>query len=223
MAGTSGLVIVDVQRYYLDPAAPFYRWAENRHRGAMSYISKRCNETAIPNIMLMLLAFRKAKLPVFFLRLCGTAPDRSDLHRFFRKANDRACMEGFPGIYPLENDALADMDQRVSPLPGEHIVNKTSFSGFSSGDFATRIRESGIDTLFMTGLATSQCVETTARDASDRGYSIVMVEDAMADYDQDTHQLSLYSSQAVCGGFVVTASYASRDIENVAIEAHQSL
>jgi nicotinamidase-related amidase len=56
-----------------------------------------------------------------------------------------------------------------------------------------------------TGLSTSQCVETTARDASERGYHIVHIEDAQADYDELSHASSLYSSQGVCGGFIMTA------------------
>jgi nicotinamidase-related amidase len=61
-----------------------------------------------------------------------------------------------------------------------------------------------VGTLVFTGLATSQCVETTARDASDRGFRVVHVEDAQADYDEISHTSSLYSSQGVCGGIIVT-------------------
>ena len=57
----------------------------------------------------------------------------------------------------------------------------------------------------MTGLATSQCVETTARDASDRGYGIVHLEDCQADYHEISHRASLIASRSVCGGHVLGA------------------
>ena len=60
--------------------------------------------------------------------------------------------------------------------------------------------EMNIESLVFTGLATSQCVETTARDASDYGYKIIHISDAQADYDENTHIASLYSSAGVCGG-----------------------
>ena len=52
-------------------------------------------------------------------------------------------------------------------------------------------------------MSTSQCVETTARDASDRGYHVIHIEDAQADYDEVSHTHSLCSSQGVCGGYIV--------------------
>jgi len=59
----------------------------------------------------------------------------------------------------------------------------------------------------MTGLATSQCVETTARDASEKGYIVVHVENAQADYSLESHDASLYSSRGVCGGHIVDAEF----------------
>jgi nicotinamidase-related amidase len=48
-------------------------------------------------------------------------------------------------------------------------------------------------------------VETTARDASERGFPVIHVEDAQADYSQDRHDASLYSSTMVCGGWIISS------------------
>ena len=67
--------------------------------------------------------------------------------------------------------------------------------------------ENNIEFLIFTGLATSQCVETTARDASDFGYSIIHIEDAQADYREVEHKCSLFSSASVCGNWITSANY----------------
>lgn len=200
------LVVVDMQRYYLDPSSVFCLWAERNHPGSMAYIAQRCTETVIPNIVLLAPAFRAEGSPVFFLRLCGCLADRSDLHRFFRDANAEAAAVGYPDMYPLSGDPFAEVDPRIVRSQGDIVCDKATFSGFSSGGFGEALRGTAVDTLVFTGLATSQCVETTARDASDRGYSVIMVEDACADYSERLHRMSLYVSSSVCGGDIRTST-----------------
>ena len=106
---------------------------------------------------------------------------------------------------------MSEVVAGIAPEVGDGVFSKTTFSGFSSGGFADGLRESGVRDLVFTGLATSQCVETTARDASDRGYRVVQVEDAQADYTEAAHRMSLAVSRGVCGGAVVrTADVVAR-------------
>jgi nicotinamidase-related amidase len=49
----------------------------------------------------------------------------------------------------------------------------------------------GIKSLVITGVSTNACVETTARDAADRGYACVIVDEATADYDEQAHDATL--------------------------------
>lgn len=199
------LVIVDMQRYYLDEKADFYRYYQDMLPGSMDYIKNRAEKTVIPNIKLLMDACRDKKLTVVFLRLCGLDPERRDLHPFFKEAWDKAKKAGYPDIYPLADDPYSEVVRELSPRGEEREFIKQTFSAFTSSLFEDWLHSEGIDTLIMTGLATSQCVETTARDASDRGYRILQVEDAQADYDQKTHDASLYSSRGVCGGMVLDA------------------
>lgn len=203
--GKWGLVVVDLQRYYVDPGANFVRYFESVHPGASEYVSQRCHRVVLPALVPVVEAARRLARPVLYLRLCGSAPDRSDLHRHFRKSYQKALAAGYPDLYPLIDDPLADVLTPVAPQPGDVVVNKTTYSGFSSSNLEDRLRELGLETLVMTGLATSQCVETTARDASDRGFRIVHLEDCQADYHDITHRASLFASQAVCGGHVYTS------------------
>lgn len=199
-----GLIVVDMQRYYLDRSAPFAQFHEHCDPGCLNYILKRCQHTVTENIRRLCDAAHERKRPVFYLRLCGKAPDRSDLHPIFRQANARAETVGFADIYPLESDPYSDIIPELSPAPTDFTFCKTTFSGFTTSTLADTLHSHGLKRLIITGLATSQCVETTARDAADRGYEIVHVEDAQADYTETTHNASLFSSQGVCGGHILT-------------------
>ncbi len=200
--GQTVLMIVDMQKYYLDRRSDFYRFFEGLYPGCMGYITRRCEEIVVPNIKKLLSFFREFQGRTVYLRLCGTDPERKDLHRFFRNSWLRGRQAGYPSLYPLESEAMSDIIDEISPLQGDTILTKTTFSAFNSTEIDRVFREWNVKEIVFTGLATSQCVETTARDASERGYEVVLLEDAQADYDEATHNASLLSSRGVCGGGV---------------------
>ncbi|MDF1751208.1 MAG: cysteine hydrolase [Verrucomicrobiales bacterium] len=196
------LIVVDLQRYYIDPESNFRRYPESRDPAAFQYIEQRCRDIVVPNVKKLLAHFRDHDWPVVFLRLCGQNPDRSDLHHSFRQSNEVAEAAGYPGIYPLADEPMADVVPDAAPLKGELVLDKVTFSGFTSSDIEDVLIRLDASELVFCGLATSQCVDTTARDAADRGYPVIHVEDAQADYSEMSHQTSLYASQGVCGGCV---------------------
>lgn len=200
--GEWGLVVVDLQRYYVDPKASFVSFFESVHPGASHYISQRCRDIVVPNLSRVVGRTRALGRPIIYLRLCGTRDDRSDLHRHFLKCYHEALAAGFPALYPLASEPLAEVLPEVAPQPGDHVLDKTTYSGFTSSSIESLLRSLKLDRLVMTGLATSQCVETTARDASDRGFGIVHLEDCQADYHEISHRASLFASRSVCGGHI---------------------
>lgn len=197
-----GLVVVDMQRYFLEPTAAYTRYHNLLSPGCMDYMSKRCANVVTPNVARLLALSRTHARPVIFLRLCGASPDRSDLHHAFRSAHVAAAATGVPGLYPLSSEQMSDVSPVLAPRAGEHVLCKTTFSAFTSTDIEAVLKGEGLRRLVFVGTATSQCVEATARDAADRGIDVVMVEDAQADYSHAAHAASLFSSQGVCGGYV---------------------
>lgn len=196
----TGLMIVDMQNYYLLPESPFSRYFDFLYPGSLDYIRGRANDIVIPNIVRLKKEFAKRDLPVIYLRLCGEHPDRLDLHRFFQRSYEEGLHRGFSDVYPLKSDKMSDVIDKLKPSKKDIVVTKTTFSPFSSTVIEEYLLEAGIGRLVMTGLATSQCVETTGRDASERGFDIIQLHDAQADYDEITHNASLLSSRGVCGG-----------------------
>jgi len=202
MLENTALIVVDMQRYYIDPEGDFFKYSESRYPGGMNYIAERCSKTVIPNIMLLLDLYRKTSNKIIYLCLCGTKEDRSDLHRFFKKSQDEGSGSGFNNIYPLKSDKFAKVLKEIKPVKKEKIFYKTTFSAFNSTNIKKYLIKNNIKTLIFTGLATSQCVETTARDASDHGFTVIHIEDAQADYTEKKHIMSLMTSAAVCGSWI---------------------
>jgi nicotinamidase-related amidase len=76
---------------------------------------------------------------------------------------------------------------RLAPEPGDVVVRKRRVGAFSTTDLDEQLRRRGIDTLVLTGIATSGVVLSTVRDAADRDYRILVVEDLCLDSDPEVH------------------------------------
>lgn len=79
----------------------------------------------------------------------------------------------------------------LSPPEGSIIINKRRYSGFFATDLDITLRELGVDTLMITGVCTNICVLYTAVDARSLGYSVVVVRDGVASFDERAHQWAL--------------------------------
>ena len=205
------LMIVDMQRYYLDEESDYCRYFSSIYPGSLVYIRDRCERTVIPNIQKLKLQFSQEGFPVIYLRLCSQDRNRGDLHRFFRESWMHGLEHGYNSVYPLEDDPMSNVVDELKPSAEDTVIKKATFSPFSFTSIEETLRSLGVDTLVFTGLATSQCVETTARAASERGYGVVHIYDAQADYDHNTHEASLLASRGVCGGIV----YSTEDFINL--------
>jgi nicotinamidase-related amidase len=104
---------------------------------------------------------RLASVPVFHLRHDG-GPDDEDLAR------------KTPGW-------LHHPD--VATRSGEPVIDKTTSSGFVSGELDRRLRELGIGTLVVAGLQTDYCIDSNCRVARNLGYDILLAEDVHSTYD----------------------------------------
>ena len=79
-----------------------------------------------------------------------------------------------------------EFNTTVAPEDGETIIAKTLPSSFQGTELREWLDSHKIDTLIVTGLMTHMCVETTARDAAQMGYRVIVVSDATASRDLPT-------------------------------------
>jgi nicotinamidase-related amidase len=100
------------------------------------------------------------------------------------------------------------IDERVDPQPGDIVVRKTRVGAFSTTDLQEQLRERAIDTLILAGISTSGVVLSTVRDAADRDYRILVLEDASADPDPEVHALLTAKIFPRQGQVIATAQLA---------------
>ncbi|HBY97517.1 MAG: cysteine hydrolase [Ardenticatenaceae bacterium] len=188
---TTALVIVDMQH-----TCAHARWGLGRLFRTVDperadYYFSRVERVVVPNTQRLLEFFRSRGLRVMFLALGPILEDGSDLSpNFRRRYQQEEEALGFRVTFPRGTPGYAILPE-IAPRDDELVINKTANSAFNSSDIDRLLRHLGIHSLIVTGVGTDVCVETTARDAIDRGYNCIIVEDACATLDEESHEASL--------------------------------
>ncbi len=81
------------------------------------------------------------------------------------------------------------IDPRIAPADGEIVVRKSRVGAFSTTDLREQLRTRGVDTLVLGGIATSGVVLSTVRDAADRDFRVIVLEDGCFDRDPEVHRV----------------------------------
>jgi nicotinamidase-related amidase len=108
-------------------------------------------------------------------------PEINRAARLFSRAPDRS-IEGTWG---------SEFCEPVKPLPGEFVVYKRGVSALAGTELDRLFRIRDVNTLVLAGVATQFVVEGTARDAVDRGYRVVVLEDCCASRRRNVHDFSI--------------------------------
>lgn len=181
--GRVALLCIDVQ--YLDAAEGHGLFASPESSGvseaSQRYYFDRLRKTVLPNMRRLQDAFRDSALEVIHCRICALTKDGRDRGAGHRRLNLLAA--------PGSKDA--EFLEEVAPADDEIVINKTASGVFSSTNIHYVLSNMGIKTLYLTGVYTNECVETTARDACDLGYFVTVVDDGCATVTKKLHEASL--------------------------------
>jgi nicotinamidase-related amidase len=175
---------------YLDAHPDFGLLAHAKAMGlddSFRYYSDRL-KLIIPNIQRLQGAFRASGLELVHCHIQSLTTSGRDRGDFYKAI----CIEAPAG------SKEAEFIPELAPIGDEVVISKTSSSPFNSSNIDLVLRNLGIRQLFVTGVMTSGCVETTVRDAADRGYDVVLVTDACA---ARTHDMEVKTQEALVGTF----------------------
>lgn len=179
----SALLVVDMQRFFLDTASPTFT----------------CGGVAIlPTVKRLLGAFRQASRPVIFTQHVHHPSDLdSGIMGWWWEGK---CLEGSP-----ESEVHPDL----TPKPSEKIVSKHRYSAFYNTDLETVLRCLKVEDVVVSGIMTNMCCESTARDAYYRDYRVFFLADGTGSITEEMHVASLLN---LAFGFAyVTTSDAVAD------------
>jgi nicotinamidase-related amidase len=145
------------------------------------YYFDTLNGYVLPNVRRLQDDFRRHNLEVIHIRIQSLTKDGRDRS----KGHKRLKLLAPPG------SKEAEFIDSVAPLDDEIVINKTASGVFSSTSLNYVLKNMGINSLFIVGVYTNECVETTVRDACDLGYLVTMVEDCCTTVTPELHQASL--------------------------------
>jgi nicotinamidase-related amidase len=94
-----------------------------------------------------------------------------------------------------------DIIAALYPQQDEPVIDKPGKGAFYQTDLELMLRNRGIDTLFVAGVTTEVCVNTTVREANDRGFRCVVLADCCASYFPEFHEAGLAMIKAQGGIF----------------------
>ena len=132
-------------------------------------------DTLLSKVATLIAAFRSAGLPVVFAASTGTPPGRT----------------GFAETGRALTEEQAEIAPDVLPVGDELVVRRPAWSAFAGTELLDALRQNNVTTTVIVGMATPFGIESTARDAYDAGFSVVIPTDAIAAPDATAHEWTI--------------------------------
>jgi nicotinamidase-related amidase len=187
------LLIIDMQRDFLEPGG-FGEMLGND--------VSQLRRTIEPNRQL-LAVWRAHGLQVIHTRE-GHRPDLTDLPPAKKvRGRSQTCIgdPGPMGRILVRGEPGHDIIPELYPLPSEPVIDKPGKGAFFATDLHAILQNRGIEQLIVTGVTTEVCVNTTVREANDRGYDCLVLGDCVGSYFPEFQEMGLKMIKAQGGIF----------------------
>jgi nicotinamidase-related amidase len=174
-----------------------------RDRGdgaAMEYYAARIEQLVIPNVRRLMDACRQAGIEVIHTRI----------ESLTRDGRDRSLEHKHLGIHHPPGSKDAQILDEVAPQGDEIVITKTCGGVFNGSNIEYVLRNLGIQHLIVVGVVTSGCVEVAVRDAADRGFQVLLVEDATATWSDEMQQAAMRAMDEIYAKVVTTSEMLTR-------------
>ena len=192
----TALVIIDMQRDFLEPGG---------FGAALGNDVSRLRRTIAPTQRL-LAAARAVNLLVIHTRE-GHRPDLADLPPAKRARGRFATGIGDPGPMGrilVRGEPGHDIIPELAPIAGEPVIDKPGKGAFFATDLGAILAHRGVKNLLVAGVTTEVCVSTTVREANDRGFDCLVLDDCVGSYFPEFHvsALAMIAAQGGIFGWV---------------------
>jgi nicotinamidase-related amidase len=187
----AALVMIDMQYATGSRQGALARKLQAEGSRVGDYRFARIEQQVLPNSLRLRTHFSQLNRPVLHVTIGAAHADALDAPLHMR----RLFVEFANHVGSREHEILDEL----KPLANEHVLRKTTIGAFASTNIDSLLRALGCEQLYLTGVSTNMCVETTAREAADRGYGVTLVEDACGTTHEDLHQVTMRNFQRLFG------------------------
>jgi len=201
VAARAALLIIDMQYATGSRQGALARKLAADGSSVGNYRFDRIERFVLPNTVRLRECFQRMGRPVLHVTVGAALPDASDAPIHMRKL----FVEFRNHVGSREHEIVDEL----KPRPGEHVLRKTTVGAFASTAIDSLLRALECEQLYLAGVSTNMCVETTAREAADRGYGVTLVEDACGTTHEDLHQVTMRNFQRLFGRVRSTAESLS--------------
>jgi biuret amidohydrolase len=180
---TTALIVIDMQRDFLEPGG-FGETLGNK---------VALLQAIVPTTAALIDWCRKNGVLVIHTREAHR-PDLSDCPPAKRLRGNASLRIGDPspmGRILIDGEPGNDIIAELAPLPGETVIVKPGKGAFFATALGDILRYAGITHLLFAGVTTEVCVQTTMREANDRGYECLLIEDATESYFPEFKQAAM--------------------------------
>jgi len=182
--GETALLIVDMQRIWLEPGAdPLHS-----EHGPDHYFYRQTASVTVPNLVRVLKAARANQVEVVHTIIQSLTEDGRD-----RSLDHKLTPIHVPPSLPEGHPIAA-----LAPIGDEIVLPKTSSGVFNSTNIDYLLKNLRIHHLIVAGIMTDQCVDMAVRDAADRGYLVTCVANACAAASPERHAAALKAFGGYC-------------------------
>lgn len=187
----SALLVIDMQRYFVRPDYTFAQALEKLVPGCTQGYFQRVRESVVPNVQRLLESFRENGRPVIFTGTGSYSNDGAELPHWLKQFDQLGLAVIGSRVWPKVDEPGWQIDESVAPQAGEFVINKTSSGPLNSTKLDQTLHNLGINSLVVAGLTTDVCVTQTARETADRGFRVVVAEDACTTLSEEMHRSAL--------------------------------
>jgi biuret amidohydrolase len=196
----SALIVIDMQRDFVEPGG----FGETLGNDVTRL------QAIIPATAALIAGFRKAGLTIVHTRECHR-PDLSDCPPAKKDRGNPKLRIGDPGPMGrilISGEPGADIVPELYPVEGEIILDKPGKGAFYATPLGDMLKERGVTQLVFAGVTTEVCVQTTMREANDRGYECLLAEDATESYFPEFKKaaIDMMTAQGAIVGWVAPVS-----------------
>jgi nicotinamidase-related amidase len=203
----TALMVIDMQRDFIEPGG-FGETLGN---------DVRLLEKIVPTVARLIDAFRIAGLPIIHTRECHK-PDLSDLPEAKRARGKPSMRIGDPGPMGrilIAGEPGADILPALAAKPGEIVLDKPGKGAFYGTKLPSILAERKVTHLVFAGVTTEVCVQSTMREANDRGFYCLLAEDATESYFPEFKKatLAMIRAQGAIVGWTATVDQIAKALK----------